>query len=316
MTTGIMSVRAATIKNEPDLYGEITVDDVPLFEGDICLVRVQDTETQNGTYMVMEDADWVRIGPVFHNQLVNVREGQVNAETTYQLVPALPDPIIVGTTLLKYLDISHLCAARLASTFTGIDHPLTGLANVDNKTPVEGDIVLIKDQLTLYKNGTYVANGTLPWKRIGRLRSGQQVSVKEGDRNGGRSFILKTPSPIIEETTAIEYWSYTPESPIYYADLATFSAGLLTPIVLSGMVTVDSVLTQVGDIVLVRDQIIAGTNGPYIAKTGAWIKLTMPSKRSLVFVGKGTIHATSAFMTINDFSGGAEGLGSYFRLGS
>lgn len=317
MTTGILSARAATIKNEPTLNGEITVDDVPLFEGDICLVRVQDSLTANGPYLVKKDADWERIGPVFHNQMVNVREGKVHAGTSYQLIALLPDPVVVGTSVLFYQNVLHSVEAKAATVGLNLTS-LSGLPTIDGVSLVEGDILLVKDQTNKAQNGPYVVNSTGSWKRIGATVSGQSVKVREGNRNGAMEFFLSESAPIIEDTTPLNYMSISPELGVHFAHHATFSPGFKPNVTLSGSQTIDGYTATPGSIVLVRDRAHgAGVNGLYLVKAGPWEKILpraapyVPRSFYLVFVAFGTAHFDSGFITFSNFET-TRGLGAYY----
>lgn len=320
LTEGTLSVRAATIKQEDSLSGEITIDGVPLFDGDLCLVRVQDDPVANGPYLVKSGGAWERIGPVFHNQLVNVREGEVNEGTTYQLIPILPDPIVVGTTGLKYRDILHSVEAKAATAGTNIT--LSGTPSIDGVTLAEGDILLVKDQTDKTQNGPYVVNSTKPWKRIGATVPGQSVKVREGNRNGSMEFFLSESAPVIEGTTLLNYMSISPELGVHFAHHATFSPGLFPVISLSGNQTIDGYTTSPGQIVLVRDRTHgSGINGLYVTAAGAWTKIVprpapfVARSFYLVFVAYGNVHFDTCFISFSNFET-TRGLGSYFRLGS
>ncbi len=86
--------------------------------------------------------------------------------------------------------------ARLATT---ANRSLSGLANIDCKTPVADDIILVANQDDGTQNGLYLAAAGA-WPRLKSpagadvLRPGMFVSVSEGDALGNKVFILTTDS--------------------------------------------------------------------------------------------------------------------------
>lgn len=85
-------------------------------------------------------------------------------------------------------------------------------ATIDGVTLVAGDRVLLGGQSTASQNGLYVWNGAAtPMTRTtdadsnAEVTSGMYVWVSEGTANGGKSYVLTTPDPIILGTTPLTF---------------------------------------------------------------------------------------------------------------
>lgn len=93
---------------------------------------------------------------------------------------------------------------------TTVDDTLNGLAVRDSVTPVAGNRALVKDQSTGSQNGTYLA-AVGAWTRTEDFDESIDadpatvISVSEGTDNGGTSWQLTTPAPIILGTTSLTF---------------------------------------------------------------------------------------------------------------
>ena len=200
---------------------------------------------------------------------------------------------------------------------------LSGLQTIDGVALIAGDRVLVKNQTTATQNGIYtVASGS--WARSFDSDSGAELVnskffslITLGTVNGGYYAVIQNTGTITLGTTAIiydmilnpvllesqtVYWLRFKDFPtgtVWYA-INTFGS-LIYPklattanITLSGLQTIDGVLTIYGDLVLVKNQTVPSENGFYIVTGGAgwsrypYVPFVYSSFSKLVYVLQGT----------------------------
>lgn len=96
-----------------------------------------------------------------------------------------------------------------AATTSDIDLTVGGLVTVDGVSLINGDRVLVKNQVNPAENGVYiVSSGT--WERAedagyDKITSGMFVFVSEGDTYSSSGFVLATHDPITVGETDLEF---------------------------------------------------------------------------------------------------------------
>lgn len=131
------SVRAATTANIT-LAGTQTIDGVNLVSGDRILVKNQAAAAENGIYVV-QGAGWTRAGDADSNAdvtpglVVVVEEGTLQGDTIWKLTTNAP--IVLGTSLLTFADITTGYAPLASPTFTG-DPKAPTPVQFDNDTTI------------------------------------------------------------------------------------------------------------------------------------------------------------------------------------
>lgn len=119
---GKQSVRVATVANIT-LSGLQTVDGVQLVTGDRVLVKNQAAGKDNGLYVATigvwaRSADADASSEVTPGMTVSVEQGATLADTIWQLIT--DGPIVLGTTVLTFRDITDGFARLLSPAFTGL----------------------------------------------------------------------------------------------------------------------------------------------------------------------------------------------------
>jgi hypothetical protein len=286
--------RAATTE-DITLSGLQTIDGVSLAEGEVCLVKNQSTDSENGPYQVVDGGAWVRTCDVRAGMVVSVREGYQNRQTLWMLVTN--DPIELDTTGLNF-DIVRAPGNSWADLgTTGSNITLSGDAQtIDGVTAAADMRVLVKDQSVASQNGIYIVKSG-SWERSeDPIVTGMAVSIKQGNSHEGRVFVLQTDEPIVVDTTSLTWVAAGSQS--------TASARLATQgnITLSGTQVIDSVLTSVGDWVLVRRQTTASDNGVYVVSAGAWSRAGGVALQAGTLVGitEGSELRRTLWMCIDD----------------
>ena len=199
---------------------------------------------------------------------------------------------------------------------------LSGLQTIDGIALIAGDRVLTKNQTTATQNGIYtVASGS--WTRATDNDTGTELQnriffqVTSGTVNAGYYAAIQNTGTITIGTTAIIYdmilspvllesqtvyflrFKNFPTGSVWYAT-NTFGSPILPKlattanITLSGLQTIDGVLTVYGDLVLVKNQTVPSENGFYTVTGGSgWSRYTYvpfiySSASWLVYVLQGT----------------------------
>jgi phage-related tail fiber protein len=181
------SVRAATT-GDITLSGTQTIDDVVLVEGDRVLVKNQDTASENGIYVVDEDA-WARSTDADTNTEVNagmftfVEEGTVNADSGWVLTTN--NPITLGTTSLAF------------AQFSGAGQVIAGdgLTKTGNQLDVGGTT----DRITVTADAVDIANTYVGQTSITTLGTvgtgtwqGSTVAIEYGGTGATSASVART----------------------------------------------------------------------------------------------------------------------------
>lgn len=101
-------------------------------------------------------------------------------------------------------------SARVATTAS---ITLSGLQSIDGITVVNGNRVLVKNQVTSSENGIYLASSE-GWSRTSdassseQITSGMTVNVEEGTANGASAWKLTTVNPITLNTTGLVFAAF------------------------------------------------------------------------------------------------------------
>jgi hypothetical protein len=167
--------RAATTENIA-LSGEQTIDGIALVDGEVCLVKDQTVDTENGPYIVHAGA-WKRTCNIASGMLVSVREGNTYAISVFMLTTN--DPIVVDTTPLEYeqTPVQQFYVVKAAS-LTNIAS-LSGSLTVDGMALVSGDLILVRAQSTAAENGVYMVQSGA-WQRLAPGALPISVQVRYG----------------------------------------------------------------------------------------------------------------------------------------
>lgn len=134
-----------------------------------------------------------------------------------------------GTTLTAVRLATTAALAACTPAGTGVGHTLTADANgalsIDSVATVNGDRVLIKNQVAQDDNGIYVVTDTgsagtpfiltraTDFDTAAEAKKGLQIPVTLGTVNTGKTFVHTTSAAITMDTTALTF-----------ADLTTFTA--------------------------------------------------------------------------------------------
>jgi uncharacterized repeat protein (TIGR02543 family) len=123
-----------------------------------------------------------------------------------------------AATTVSLGEATPLATVRLATTgyeniWTWAADSYTGAStSVDGVALVAGDRILVKDNITVSRNGIYVVQTpTSTWTRAtdmdesAELSRGQQVAVTEGIINGGKAFFQIQASPLTLNTSALDW---------------------------------------------------------------------------------------------------------------
>lgn len=311
-------VRAATTTSiNLTTGGLLTVDGVTLALGDRVLVKNQTNAAENGIY-VAAAGPWSRAADANISQLLvpgfttAVREGAQQGAWTF----ASPETPTLGQTGLAFVPASAVQAympARATTTGT-IDLTTGGLLTVDGVTLVAGDRVLVKNQSNPRQNGLYIADlGT--WVRAAdantaaELAAGSYVFVTDGGQ-GQQGYVLADDAVQVGNTPL----NFVPFA-VQATRTNTYSpARVLTSVVAATTVhislaappaQIDGVALAAGDLVLVKNQFDAATNGVYVYAAGGlqrWIGADSSSelpRGAIVYVDQGATNAGSSW-TFND----------------
>lgn len=107
------------------------------------------------------------------------------------------------------LDVKASC--RLATT---ANHGLSGLADIDGLTPLNGDRILVKNQTTGSENGIYTA-ASGSWSRAtdaaqsGEITAGTFVFVEQGDTHADSGWVVTTNGTITIGATDIVWTQFS-----------------------------------------------------------------------------------------------------------
>lgn len=135
------SVRAASVGNLT-LSGTQTIDGVAVVVADRVLVKNQTTASENGIYVVSGSA-WTRAvdadtsTDVTTGMIAEVESGTINASQRWQLTT--PAPIVLGTTLLTFANISAGYAPLASPAFTGTPTVPTATSGTKNTQAASTD---------------------------------------------------------------------------------------------------------------------------------------------------------------------------------
>ena len=297
-----------------------TIDGVLLGAGDRVLVKNQVNPAENGIY-VADAGAWLRAPDANTSQLflpgftVAVHEGNQQGAWTFANA-ASPT---LGQTGLAFVPASAVQAyvpARATTTAAdgNVNLAAGGLLTIDGVTLLPGDRVLVMNQTNPRQNGLYIAD-VGPWVRAAdantaaELIAGSYVFVTEGSA-GQQGYVL-TDDAVQVGNTPLTFVPYTVQA----TRTNTYSpARVLTTVVAATTVHVDltappaeidGITLVAGDLVLVKNQFDAATNGVYVSGpgglqrwSGADTSSEMP-RGSMVFVEEGATNANSSW-TFND----------------
>lgn len=245
---------------------------------------------------------------------VRIPCNKININALVSVVPSLGAPewqvssgagvgvcvtdFIFNLRLPPFSGVSNVCQARMATTGNVFRN---GLQTIDGVFGVDGDVVLVKDQLLPERNGAFIMrSGT--WERTCTMSGGIVITVREGDENGATAWMLTTNNPITVGVTPLTFELISGATCCCYARVTT-----LENITLSGTQTIDGIALSVEDIVLVKNQTDAKQNGPYIVKSGAWERTCEVTSGHVVSVRQGLLQAQTIWMLTTD---GAISLGA------
>jgi hypothetical protein len=233
----------------------------------------------------------------------------VRTEASIAVDPLLSDPTIeftgdrdeaepcrfkfkVNIKLPDFEAQDDVCQARMATIG---DITLSGMQTIDGIVGDGGDIVLVKDQTYGEDNGAYyMSSGS--WERTCDLsRGGVIVTVREGDTNANTAWLLSNNNPIEIGIDPLVFTLISGAACCCYASVAT-----LENITLSGTQIIDGIIVNENDIVLVKNQTAIKQNGPYIVKSGAWVRTCEVNPGHTVTVRKGLIQARTIWMLITE----------------
>ena len=297
-----------------------TIDGVLLGAGDRVLVKNQVNPAENGIY-VADAGAWLRAPDANTSQLflpgftVAVHEGNQQGAWTFANA-ASPT---LGQTGLAFVPASAVQAyvpARATTTAAdgNVNLAAGGLLTIDGVTLLSGDRVLVMNQTNPRQNGLYIAD-VGAWVRAAdantaaELVAGSYVFVTEGSA-GQQGYVL-TDDAVQVGNTPLTFVPYTVQA----TRTNTYSpARVLTTVVAATTVHVDlaappaeidGITLVAGDLVLVKNQFDAATNGVYVSGpgglqrwSGADTSSEMP-RGSMVFVEEGATNANSSW-TFND----------------
>lgn len=185
------------------------------------------------------------------------------------------------------------CRARMASTG---DVTRSGLQTIDGVSGSDSDVVLLKDQSTPSENGAYLMRSG-SWERACTMAGGVIVTVREGDANGATAWMLTTDDPIVVGTTPLTFELISGAACCCAARSAT-----LENVTLSGVQTIDGITLVAEDVVLVKNQTDAKQNGPYLVKSGAWVRTCEVASGHSVNVREGLTQAQTIWMLVTNGS--------------
>jgi hypothetical protein len=312
-------VRAATVATIT-LSGVQTVDGIVLNAGDRVLVKNQATPSQNGIYIVNTTGPWSRASDANLASLftpgftVYAVEGSQEGGWVFAN-PANPS---LGTTGLLFVPVSatQAYAPVAAATTTGSSIVLSGLQTVDAVALAAGQRVLVKNQANPRQNGIYVVS-TGAWQRAGdadtaaELRAGSYVFVGGGTENGSKGFVLDDDAVQVG-LTPLTFSAFTVEST---RTKAYTPANVLPSVVAATTASIDLSVAQsvidgqalaTDDLVLVKNQFDAASNGVYQVQAGGllvrWSGASSSgqlARGTTVFVTGGTVNAATSW-TFND----------------
>jgi hypothetical protein len=225
----------------------------------------------------------------------------------------------LGQTGLAFVPASAVQAyvpARATTTAAdgNVNLAAGGLLTIDGVTLLPGDRVLVMNQTNPRQNGLYIAD-VGAWVRAAdantaaELIAGSYVFVTEGSA-GEQGYVL-TDDAVQVGNTPLTFVPYTVQA----TRTNTYSpARVLTTVVAATTVHVDlaappaeidGITLVAGDLVLVKNQFDAATNGVYVSGpgglqrwSGAATSSEMP-RGSMVFVEEGATNANSSW-TFND----------------
>jgi hypothetical protein len=307
------SVRVATTGNIT-LSGTPTIDGVAILAGDRVLVKNQSTPTQNGIY-VAASGTWSRATDANTSALlvpgfaVFATEGTQRGGWVF-LNPVNPILTQSGLAFVPMTASRVFDEADAATTAATGNITLSGTPTIDGVTLTAGQRVLVTNQTNPAENGIYVVAAG-PWSRASdadaanEMIAGAYVFVRGGTTNGGQGFALTgdavmvgtsplTFDPFTIQPTRTNTWS--PANALGQVKVATTA-----PIALSGLQTIDGVLLQANDRVLVKHQLNPTENGVYVAATGSWTRALDAdtsaelARGTAVYVSSGTLNAGTAW---------------------
>jgi hypothetical protein len=300
-----------------------------LVTGDRILLKNQTTPSQNGIYVVQAGApvrasDASTSASFVSGMNVLVRQGSQEGEWTFQNVGAT----VLGTSALNFVpatatraygsisptpstgyvlgvDVATSAATGNIANLTTTG-PATTLTSIDTVALVAGMRVLVKNQTNPNENGIYIVPAGVgvtqsPWARASdadapeELQAGGYVYVRQGTQQF-TAFVLDQDVLTVGSSTATfsPFAVQTPArtntwSPVNV--LADVLVATTANTALSGLLTIDGLLLQSGNRVLVKNQTIAAENGVYVAAAGNWTRAdaaTIGLRGTSVYVTNGT----------------------------
>ena len=314
--------RAASTGNIDLATGGLpTIDGVLLGAGDRVLVKNQVNPAENGIYVAVDAGAWLRAPDANTSQLflpgftVAVHEGNQQGAWTFANA-ASPTLGQTGIAFVPASAVQAYVPARATTTAAdgNVNLAAGGLLTIDGVILLPGDRVLVMNQTNPRQNGLYIAD-VGPWVRAAdantaaELIAGSYVFVTEGSA-GQQGYVL-TDDAVQVGNTPLTFVPYTVQA----TRTNTYSpARVLTTVVAATTVHVDlaappaeidGITLVAGDLVLVKNQFDAATNGVYVSGPGGlqrWPGATTSSEMprgSMVFVEEGATNANSSW-TFND----------------
>ena len=314
-------VRAASTANiDLATGGLLTIDGVALVTGDRVLVKNQAKSEENGIY-VADAGAWLRADDANTAQLllpgftVAVREGNQQGAWTFANA-ASPTLEQTGLAFVPASAVQAYVPARAATTAAdgNVNLAAGGLLTINGVTLLAGDRVLVKNQTNSRQNGLYIAD-VGAWVRaadantVTELVAGSYVFVTEGSA-GQQGYVL-TDDAVQVGNTPLSFVPYAVQA----TRTNTYSpARVLASVVAATTVhidlaappaEIDGIDLVAGELVLVKNQFDASTNGVYVYASGGlqrWSGAATASgmpRGSMVFVEEGATNANSSW-TFND----------------
>lgn len=212
------SVRAATTANLSSLSGELTIDGVALVTGDRVLVKDQDTQSQNGVYVVSSGA-WTRSADMndwaeFISAYLFVEEGATNADNGF--LCTVDQGGTLGTTAVTFVQFNG--AGQVIA-----GNGLTKTGNqIDINTASSSRIVVNADNIDLATTGVVSGDYTkVTVDSYGRVTVGANPTTLAG-------YGITDAQPLDSTLTALAGVTVSADQLIYATGADAFSITSLT----------------------------------------------------------------------------------------
>jgi len=325
-TGSLRPVRVATVTSgvlaSSFAAGQV-IDSVTLQTGDRILIQNQVISSENGVYTVtggvpIRARDCI-IGKDISGISVTVTEGSVYSGYVFKGTT----PGVIGSGPLSFDTVypitvdSGTKAPVIAATTTAVTlTSLTAGSVIDNVTLTTGDRILVKNQTAAVENGVYIVTDSTPIRSsdaaAGVSFSGVCVPITQGTLAGGTVFMCS--NAYASGVIALNALTFVQISPSTTGSLlpvrvATTGAGTLATSFAAGR-KVDSVTLQVGNRILIKNQVSGAENGVYtVNASGAPTRTVDAASGSsmsgcTVFVTDGVSNGGCSFMCSNAYASG------------